>query len=159
MSYLVIDTPTQTTEQSYCYIMLPLDWPDVHLLADSGDIDPTELAQHLIRIAEGCPSRLLGASGRCFSSVAAWFGTQRHEEVGYACDGCGFINRRMRMCGHCRFTRYCSPMCQRACWREHREVCCGIARVYDRRRRRYRLNYYGYISAHTFDSWRTMLGS
>ena len=41
----------------------------------------------------------------------------------------------------------------------HREACCGIARVYDRRRRRHRLNYYGYISARTFHSWRTMLGS
>ena len=159
MSDLVIDTPTQTTEQSYCYIMLPLEWPGVQLLAYSGNIVPSELAQHLIRIAEDRMSSLPGAPGRCFSVVGVQFGTQRREEVGYACDCCGVINLRMRTCGNCCFTRYCSRRCQRARWREHREACCGIARVYDRRRRRQRLNYYGYISACTFHSWRTMLGS
>ena len=148
-----------TMEQNYCYIMLPLEWPGVHLLAYSGNIDPSDLAEHLMRIVEGHLSVLPGATGRCFSVVGIEFTLERVEEIGYACDCCGVIDPNMRVCANCRFTRYCSRDCQRARWREHRDTCPRIARVYDRRRRRQRLNYYGYVSASTFHSWYTMLRS
>ena len=149
----------ETMEQTYCYIMLPLEWPGVHLLAYSGNIDPSDLAEHLMRIVEGHVSGLPGATGRCFSVVGIELTIQRVEEIGYACDCCGVIDPNMRVCGNCRFTRYCSRMCQRARWRDHRDTCSRIARVYTRehrRRRRQRLNYYGYVSAYTFHSWYTM---
>ena len=149
----------ETLEQTYCYIMLPLEWPGVHLLAYSGNIDPSDLAAHVMRIVEGHASVLPGATGRCFSVVGIEFTLERVEEIGYACDCCGGIDPNMQVCRNCRFTRYCSRRCQRARWREHRDTCCRIARVYDRRRRRQRLNYYGYVSASTFHSWYTMLRS
>jgi hypothetical protein len=45
---------------------------------------------------------------------------------GASCAGCGALAGgavKLRLCGRCRGVRYCSPLCQRGHWREHKTAC------------------------------------
>ena len=144
----------EAPQRTYVFIMFHLlgcTPPFVHLLCYSGDIQDSDFAEHICRMASESPSTLPHSSGTCFS----WRGFV-HEltpliEVGYRCGGCGRVQTFMKVCGNCRFARYCSEACQRRCWRaHHRHSCRAIRRVHDRSRRRMRPNYYGYMSGYEF---------
>lgn len=46
---------------------------------------------------------------------------RRKERTCTACGACWF--RRMPKCGRCQKTRYCSQICQRRAWKEHKRDC------------------------------------
>ena len=141
--------------RNHVYIMIDVGPPYMQLLLYSGTIDPSDFARHVCTLVEGGMSTLPGATGRCF----VWTGfriilLRAAGTNGYTCDGCGVRLQRMRMCGNCRFARYCSRRCQRNCWYDHhRCVCPSICAAYDRTRRSNRRNYYGHISAYEFYKW------
>ena len=145
-----IEAPQRTD----VFMMIHLDWPLVVFFGYSGNIRESAFAAHVCRMVSGSSSTLPGASRACFR----WQGlvhelTPLIDEVGYRCGGCGRVQTFMKVCGNCRFVRYCSEACQRRCWRAHRRSCHATRRVYDRSRRRNRPNYYGYMSGYEFHKW------
>jgi hypothetical protein len=44
------------------------------------------------------------------------------------CGGCGEMKRKMPKCSLCKLTRYCSPVCQKADWKEHKKGCKEICK-------------------------------
>ena len=108
----------RASSQTYAYIVIDVGWPKVQLLAYSGNISSSEFARALCVLVEGGPTTLPAAVGVCFS----WSGLEHVLEeamgtIGYTCEGCRAVSARMRVCGSCRFARYCSEACQHNCWR------------------------------------------
>lgn len=67
---------------------------------------------HLITFYES----LLGAKFKCEK-------TSRDLMI---CMKCGFSDRIVRRCTGCSFVRYCSKECQRADWKNHKELCNSV---------------------------------
>ncbi|KAH9837635.1 uncharacterized protein C8Q71DRAFT_753664 [Rhodofomes roseus] len=60
------------------------------------------------------------------AAVMKWMRKRTGEQLpldGKSCAKCGKTNGALKICSKCHAVKYCSPECQRAHWREHKQTC------------------------------------